>query len=77
MAVAKSIRESINAINAEIAAFEATLQMIDVAAGDDTPPWYFVFRRTYDRLSECNEALETILVQKVIPLLDDFDAASR
>jgi hypothetical protein len=77
MAVAKSIRECINAINEEIGVFESTLQMIDAAAGDDTPPWYYVFRRTYDRLSECNETLETILVQKVIPLLDDFDAASR
>lgn len=76
MAVAKSIREGLNALNDTVFEVQTLAKvMLDLAhGGEDEPQWPWLFSVQLERVQQAAEALEIVLRQKAIPLLEDFDS---
>ena len=76
MAIAKSIRASLDDVFEASCEIDALLKSFMAIEGDGASnPFVDTMRRQFDRYSAKCEALEKILRQQAIPLLEDFDAA--
>lgn len=76
MAISKSIRAALDDVFEASCEIDELLNSFKVIEGDErSNPLVYTMRRQFDRYSAKCEALEKILRQQAIPLLEDFDAA--
>lgn len=80
MAASKSIRESLEALTGNILeAQEVARACSDLVFDIDPKPpaWVFVFDRQVDRIQVAAEALECLIRQKALPLMEDVEMANQ
>jgi hypothetical protein len=85
MAASKSIREALNTLNDELLtasslplrSITSTLTSSFAASLHDPHAWVFVVVQMVDRLERASEALEVLLRQKALPVLEDMENVTR
>jgi hypothetical protein len=85
MAASKSIREALNTLNDELLTAKLTAVAFNNLHADieaSPPPstiraWVFVVVQMVDRLERASEALEVLLRQKALPVLEDMENVTR
>ncbi len=81
MAASKSIREALSALSDNILETESLSRTCADLAGmeaDPAPPaWVFVFERHMERIKTSAEALEVLIRQKALPLMEDIEGANQ
>lgn len=86
MAASKSIREALNTLNDELLTAKLTAVAFNNLHADieaSPPPlhdphaWVFVVVQMVERLERASEALEVLLRQKALPVLEDMENLTR
>jgi hypothetical protein len=76
MAVSESIDSVLKALNETIVEADALMLTVAAVNEENPPPWVFTVQCMLDRISAANEELQTIVIQKALPRLRDFDRVS-
>lgn len=81
MAISKSIREALDALNdaeLELELFVEAFSDLSFTENNPKPPaWVFPVQRQVERLRAASEVLEVLLRQKALPRLEDLEAIHR
>lgn len=79
MAASKSIREALSVLSDHILETDSLAQTCTDLAGSDpsAPVWVFVIERHMERIKEAAEALEVLIRQKALPLMEDIEGANQ
>lgn len=77
MALSESIRTDLSAVFDARVEAECLYRSLESIDPDMTVPMVYAFRCQIERIASACDALEMTLIQKVLPLVEDFEGVSK